>query len=100
MTPFNVIFCEINSNKMEAYDIMPTLINEYKRKKPKDRPSTFDEFKDFIKKESLYHWGYKCEYEIILSDWPCQKKSEKWDINMQVLMNLDLITKVLMDNVL
>lgn len=97
---FNVINYNINTNKMEKYDIFPHLINCYKNKKKKDRPVTFEEFREFIKIESLYMWWSRCEYEIILSDWPNKSYSEKWDIHKQVMMNLDVITKLFMDKVL
>lgn len=96
---FNVIWCNVNTNKMEAYDITPTLINAYKSKKKKNRPTTFEEFKEFIISESRYHWWAKCQYEIILSDWPCMKYQYKWDIHMQVMMNIDLITRIIMEEV-
>lgn len=47
----------------------------------------------------MYQWWSRCEYEIILVDWPCQKKSEKWDVYKQVMMNIDIITEILMKNV-
>ena len=60
-------------------------------------PQTFDEFKEFVQKESQYQFWARCEYEIILVDWPCQKHEEKWDVYQQIMMNLDLVTKTLME---
>ena len=45
--PFNVINFEINSSKFEAYNVMPYLVNCYKKEKKDKRPITFDEFKVF-----------------------------------------------------
>lgn len=97
LIPFYVIREEYG--KFIPYDIMDYLIRAYKDKKKEKRPITFDEFKEFIKKESMYQWWSRCEYEIILVDWPCQKKSEKWDVYKQVMMNIDIITEILMKNV-
>lgn len=94
---FNVINYDFNGNKMEEYDIFPYLTECYKRKKNTEKPKTFDEFKSFIEKESMYMWWSRCQYEIILSDWPNQKKMEKWDVYKQIKMNIDLITKTFMD---
>ena len=43
----------------------------------------------------MYQWWSRCEYEIIISDWPPSGKEEKWDVYKQIEMNLDLITRVL-----
>ena len=41
----------------------------------------------------------RCEYEIILAGWPNQDTQSKWDIHKQLMMNLDIVTEILMDNV-
>lgn len=94
MKPFYVIRFNPNSNKFEKYDIMERLIDDYnyEEKKPTD-------FAKFVKNRALYRWWAKCEYEVILSDWPCQKTEEKWDIYTQVMMNFDLIVEVFTENV-
>ena len=53
MVDFNVI-CEDNG-KVIPYNIMPYLIDRYKGKK--NKPKTFDEFKEFIKFPSKYICG-------------------------------------------
>lgn len=97
MKSFNVIWYNINKDKFEPYDVMPYLISEYKDSKSKLK--TFKEFKDFVEKKSMYMYWSRCEYEIILQDWPCQKTEEKWDIYQQIMMNIDVVTQILMDNV-
>ena len=98
MKSFNVIIYNYNAQKFEHYDIMPYLIRVY-QETHKPKPITIEEFKEFIKKESMYQWWSRCEYEIILSDWPCQNHKEKWDIYNQVMMNLDIIANILMENI-
>ena len=80
---------------------MPYLIRTYNDKKDKKEtlPETFDEFKNFVKNESLYQFWARCEYEIILIDWPCQQKCEKWDVYKQIIMNLDIVTNVFIENI-
>lgn len=97
MKSFNVI--KERDGRFEPYDIMPYLIDCYKEKRKSKRPVSFDDFKEFIKKEGMYMWWSRCEYEVILSDWPSQKTKKKVDIWWQIEMNLDLITEILMDNV-
>lgn len=109
MSKFNVIHFNINANKFEAYNVIPYLLDKYAERIKRHNecpdskyfqvPVTFDEFKKFVKDESLYQFWGRCEYEIILSDWPSQKTEEKWDIYDQIMMNLDIITRILIDNI-
>lgn len=96
--PFNVI---IEDNGIfKPYDIMPYLMRCVKEKKPKkDLPTAKEGFMEFVKNESMYMWWARCQYEIILVDWPGQTKSEKWDVHQQVMMNLELITETLLRNI-
>lgn len=97
MKSFNVIWENFNARKFEPYNIMPYFINKYI--KAENKPKTFDEFKKFIESESMYMFWGRCEYEIIISDWPPSGKEEKWDIHRQIMMNIDIITEILMDNI-
>ena len=99
MQSFNVINYDINRQKFVYYDVIPYLVNcykEIKKTKRKKTPETFDEFKQFVKDESMYQFWSRCEYEIILVDWPCQRHEEKWDVYDQIMMNLDVITDLVM----
>ena len=107
MKQFNVINYNFNAKRFESYDVIPYLVRAYNdrvqlhNKFPENKylevPQTFDEFKKFVQKESLYQFWGRCEYEIILIDWPCQKHEEKWDVYRQIMMNLDLVTKILIE---
>lgn len=97
MKKFNVIIWNVNARKFESYDIIPYLIDCYQKSKTK--PKTFDEFKEFIKKNSMYQWWSRCEYEIILKDWPNGTTESKIDIYQQVMMNIDIITEIITNEV-
>lgn len=126
MKQFNVINFDFNAQKFEAYDVIPHLVRAYNEQVERNNtalfdlrsarteqevelaksnlqywkiPKTFDEFKDFVKKESQYQFWSRCEYEIILVDWPCQKTEEKWDVYDQIMMNLDIVTQIVMDSI-
>lgn len=127
MNKFNVIIYDINGKKFTTYDVLPYLRNSYnervenfkklekkiKRSKKKidesilnekynKVPSTFKEFREFVNDESRYQFWSRCEYEIILSDWPPSNPpiEEKWDVYDQIVMNIDLVTKLLMEDVI
>lgn len=92
---FNVIYYDINKDKMSEYDIIPYLMLAYN--KIENKPKTISELKSFILSESKYRWWARCEYEIILSSWPAGKCKEKWDIFKQIEMNIDIITNIFAD---
>ena len=89
--PYKVISWDFNSDNIEYYDIMPFLIDSYKKIK-KNKPKTFDEIKDFIINESRYRFWSRCEYEVIITGWPKQKREVKIDIFDQIMKNIDVIT--------
>lgn len=99
MKSYNVVVYDINRNVFSAYDIMPYLVRCVNEKKPKNRPKTRDEYTKFIKAESLCQWWSRCEYEIVLSDWPNGKIHEKKDVYWQIMMNIEVITDLLIENV-
>lgn len=52
---------------------------------------TKEEFKKRVKNSLMYYFWSKCEYEIILSDWPPSKcfNEEKVSVYDQVMINFD-----------
>lgn len=97
MKSFNVINFNFNTNKFEPYDVMPYLVNRYKDAKPK--PKTEKEFKEFIEQKALNQFWGRCEYEVVLHSWPCDDVEKKIDVYEQIMMNIDVITSLLMENV-
>ena len=122
MREFNVIGYNFNSKEFVPYNIIPYLVSQYKIKR--DKPKTFDEVKEFVKKESMHQWWARCEYEIVLSPWPYtlspserakeENNVEAWkehwkkhlnecqkiDVHYQVMMNIDIITALVIDGVI
>lgn len=98
MKAFNVIIYDCNAKEFKSYNIVPYFIQEYNEAEIK--PKTFEEFREFIKGWSAYRFWSRCEYEIILVDWPDQTVNERWDIHKQIMMNIDIVTKVVMENIL
>ena len=97
MKQFNVIIYDINRKKFKPYDVMDLFVDEYNEEE--NKPKTFDEFKEFVERKSMWRFWSRCEYEIILTDWPPSGVEEKWDIHRQILMNIDIVTEILMENV-
>ena len=99
---YNVIIYDINSNKMTSYDVIPYFIREYNNlnKKQKAKIKNFDDLKNFVKAKAMYQFWARCEYEIILSDWPPSGKiAEKWDVYDQIILNINFVTEALANNI-
>lgn len=101
MKAFNVIWWDFNKKEPEAYDIMPYLLNEYEHKSRKYRPKITDRSAmiKFVRQYALYQWWGRCEYEIVIRNWPTQDLQVKWDIHKQIMMNLDIIVDILIENI-
>lgn len=150
MKSFNVIRYDFNSKEFEPYDVIPYFVREYQGridtcnelKSELDKatseteinlyrnalehwkvPVTFEEFKHFVKVESLHQFWSRCEYEIVLGPWPYisspsegydkskendldawkqhwkkhLESCDKWDIHDQIMMNLDIVTQLVME---
>lgn len=105
MKSFNVITEDINRRAFAPYDVIPYFVNRYKGlRKNENKPSNFDEFKEFVKKWSMYQYWARCEYEIILSGWPPasdpHSDDKKIDVHWQIMMNIDIIAEIVMDECL
>ena len=99
ITPFYVINEDVNAKEFKKYNVMPYFVNCYNETKAKDRPKTFEEFKDFVECKSMRMYCCRCEYEIVLQSLIGFAEDKKIDVDWQVKMNIDLITELLMQNV-
>lgn len=106
MIPYNVLLFEFNKNSPIVYNIMPYLISVYKKqyKKEKLRISNFKSIKEFLLKELQYQYWGRCEYEFIMVHWPYREinpleNSYKIDVYEQCKINIDVITKIFIENI-
>lgn len=99
--PLNVILED--NQQFVAYDVMPYFINEYKEaKKKKGTPtkdSTKEEWSKWVQGKATYMYWSRCQYEIILKDWPCMKVDKKIDVYDQLVMNWDLVLERFFKNI-
>ena len=98
MKQFNVIIYDFNKDDYVPYDVIPYLVDRYKECRSK--PKIFKDFKNFIIAEAKYQWWSRCEYEIILVNFPNNKTDKKVDIFWQIMLNIDLITEIVMNETL
>ena len=111
MNRFNVMVWDFNHDNLEYYDVLPYFKECYEKRVERSKekgvninskyfkvPKTFDEFKEFVEDESQYQFWARCEYEMILHGWPVQKRDYKLDVHKQIMMNIDVVTKLLMED--
>ena len=96
---FNVLIWDINARRLTTYDVLPYFRRAYEEKKKTDRPTTREEWIKFVESAGKYMFWSRCEWEIIVSEWPPAKedRSVKIDVWHQINNNLDLIVDILMD---
>lgn len=83
--------------ELKKYDIIPYLVDKYESLSRKNRPNLrlYNSVKEFIVKECRYQFWSRCEYEIIISSWPDEINKKKIDVYDQIVLNIDIITKIL-----
>lgn len=98
---WNVYYHDINRHKMTTCNIfnhygfrraVKEAIKKYRKK---------DEFIDKLRKELMYFFWSKSEYEIIIAPWvggDREKEAEKIDIYEQVMMNYDIFSEYVWKN--
>jgi hypothetical protein len=121
-TAFNVLTWNFNRDNIEHYDVLPHFRRRYKeRSKDMDDvakkawwknatdaektrfmkyykvPETLDDFKEFVKDESQYQFWARCEYEMICHGWPVKNRDYKLDVHEQIMMNLDIVARILFE---
>ena len=97
---YNVIVEDYNKKEFVSYDVMPYLMRCYEETRKKDKPKTFEEFKEFIRSKSMYQYWCRCEYEIVLNSlFSGRTKEEKIDVYFQISLNIDVVTKLLIENI-
>lgn len=92
---YNVLIYDWNSKKVGKCNVMRILNLDTIRKKILKREITnYGEFKECLRKEFMCRFWSKSEYEVLVGDLFFNKDTfEKIDAYRQIEMNLDLITK-------
>ena len=94
---FYVLNWDFNTDNLVEYDVLPYFRDCYKNLTKSKRPSTVDEWKEFVKGKGMYMFWSRCQYEIIVTGWAQQKNEAKVDGWRQINMNLDVRVKILME---
>lgn len=93
-------YWDCNSNSLERTDVIHSdLIDEVKKaiKKSQD----FNQIKEIIRRDLMWHYWSKSEWEVLVSDLHLhtpKHRIEKIDIYYQLEPNLDRITEYMINN--
>ena len=102
---FYAFYKDFNNKKITKIDVLSAIWDEplmYYDFKGTHKISTKEECKKFLENELRYHFWGKCEWEVIVCDWPCGEtvdssnpvKIDVWD---QIKPNIDIITDLVWD---
>lgn len=96
---YNVLLYNWNSKKVINYNVLAHLDLEKIRKKIlKKEICNYDQFKEYLKREFMYVFWSRAEFEIVVGDLSCREEYfEKIDAWRQIEMNLDLIVKYIIN---
>ena len=105
MPTFNVILFDFNTQKVTYYNIFPDIIDEWEKEEERKykifvpenadhtkMPMSYEQYKYFILSVCRRKFWSRCEYEVIITGWPKQKREVKIDIFDQIMKNIDVIT--------
>lgn len=92
MLKWYVLYQNFNKEEIEFYNVLQGW--EERIRKARKKVKTKTEFKEWLKKEFMYYYWSRSEYEIVVgglfSEYP--KEFKKVDIWSQIEPNLDIIT--------
>ena len=90
---WNVIIGDFNHKDIETYNIFDHgFFKEYCDKAWKNYKNDFNSFSKEVKRNLMYYFWGKCEWEVIVSHWPPSERfnDKKIDVCEQVMMNWDI----------
>lgn len=89
---WNVYVENFNKRIIESYNIFDHYkFNSEVKENYEKCNDDFEIFSEMVRHSLMYYFWSKCEWEIILSDWPPSKKfnDKKVDVYDQVMLNWD-----------
>lgn len=97
---WNVYIADVNQNRIDVYNIFQHSSFVEDCKKVIEESNTKDEFGEGIQRCLMYYFWSKCEWEIVLSDFPPYEKfkKEKIDVYDQVMLNWNVFIEYFWNN--
>ena len=91
MLEWKVYVSDFNEKEINEYNVFDHMrFYEDCKKNARKNIHNYDEFCKNLRIDLAYYFWAKCEWEIIVTDWPRGEKSIKIDVYDQILMNWDI----------
>lgn len=96
---WNVIEYNINSRSLDVYNVFWHFgfLNDTKKNAKKNKDNK-EEFLSNLKRDAMYYFWSKCEWEIVVSSWPTGDAEEKIDVYDQLAFNWDKFSEYVWEN--
>lgn len=101
MLEWNVIYGNFNSKEIERFNIFDHhSFKDYCAKAAKKYQNSKDEFAEAVRKELMYYFWSKCEWEVVIQHWPQSDRlhDRKIDVYEQVRMNWEVFINYLWEH--
>lgn len=101
MLKWNVYVEKFNRREIAEYNIFNHgYFLEDCRQAAKKHRDNKDDFEEAVRRSLMYYFWSKCEWEIILSDWPPSGKfdDKKVSVYDQVMLNWEIFINYLWEN--
>lgn len=94
MEEFNVIEYNFNTNKVQAYNVIPYFVDTWNNKKHnfnKKDVNNKEDLKEWVIRTSSYMFRARCEYECLIAQWPfgSKRKNDKLKEFLTKEFNID-----------
>lgn len=117
MKNFFVLDHDFNTNKIRNYNIIPTLLDEYRNSKKRNlwwplekAPTTREEYAQWLKFTCVTHYSSKAEWEFLIIPWPPKSRTPedcvqtvhdaiKLDVWEQIRPNFDILLDLFLVNI-
>lgn len=95
MAEYNVYYHSYNDNQIKTFNVLRengVIYNFIKEHRKKDMSK--EEFNDALKRECMYWYWSKCEWEIVIKQWVGKEVEEKIDVYHQLKMNWNVFSDI------
>ena len=93
MLEWNVYVSNFNDKRIETHNVFENhrFMTDLRKAARKYRDRERDLFEEQMRRDLMYYYWSKCEWEIVISHWPqrADARDEKVDVYDQVMMNWD-----------
>ena len=101
MLEWNAAYYSLNGHKLKTFNVLNHVgLRIDLGKLARKRGLTREQFEEGVRKELIYHFWSKCEWEFVISEWPPNEKVDgsKVDVFDQIWMNKDRFVDYLWKN--